>query len=388
VEVLLMATVVLSVTGRPARTVVVNVAGPAGAVRARAVDAAVAREPLRLAGVDVPEEVRSTLLDPFDPGADQAPARSLFDIARKRFAEVAYERALDALVDAEAKARRADPTPSLWQLLTEIHVLMGVVDTARGADEQAVADFRVARLLDQKLMLDAAYYPPNVRARFAQAAPAGRSSGEIEIHDPSNATVTIGGQWTCQAPCLRELPEGEHYLALEAPGREPRIERVLVLAGKRSHVSISLARRPVADEARALVASARRRGALEREEARRLAALLGADLVLAVDQKRARAFWVGPVQSGKVPELPDTRFGDGPLDLKALLAALPQDPLEAGGAGAGLGTGQPPPPPPSPKLWYQRWWVWALGGAVAAGATALTIQALSTHNTNYSFPPQ
>ena len=200
-EIGLLATVALTLPfggNLPARTVVLNVAGPAAVARTRALEAEVAARHGKLPPADVPDEIRAALVEPFDPTADQAPARALYDIARKRFSEVAYERALDTLVDAEAKARRAEPAPTLWTLLTEIHVMMGVVDTARGADEQAVADLRVARLLAPQLTLDAAYYPPNVRARFAQAAPHG--AGEIEAHEPAGARVTIDGQAAGQAP--------------------------------------------------------------------------------------------------------------------------------------------------------------------------------------------
>jgi hypothetical protein len=366
----------------PVRTTVVNVAGDlAGAHWSRAVEQAVTRAGPRLAPVDVPDEVRSALQDPFDPGADQAPARELLGIARRRYAEVAYERALEALIDAEAKARHADPTPTLWQLLTEIHLLTGIIDTARGAEVQAIGDFRIARALDPKLSLDPAYYPPAVMSRFAQAAPdaEGRGVGQLEIHDPAGAHIDIDGVAAGLAPLLRELPEGEHYIALSASGREPRIERVQVLPGKRSHVApIFLARRPVAEEVRALVAVVRRHGKLDHDEARRLGALLGADLVLAVDAGRAQPYYVGLAALAPKAELREVKLSI-PVSLESIVAALPSEPL--------LAAPLPPRPPGPPPRWYGRWWVWALGGVVAAGAAAATIEALSSHSTNYAIVP-
>jgi hypothetical protein len=337
------------------------------------------------------DDVRALLVEPFDPSADQAPARALLDIARKRYAELAYERALEALLDAESKARHADPSPTLWPLLTEIHVLMGVIDTARGADAQAVTDFRIARALDPALVLDAAYYPPAVRARFAEANPAApaHGPGQIEVHDPAGTLVSIDGVLVGRAPLLREVQGGDHYVAVEGPGREPRIERVPVLAGKRSHVAVFLARRPVVDEVRALVGAARRRGGLDREEARRLGTLLGADLVLAVDRSRARAIWTGSVLPGRFPgELPDSpvEARSGPPSLRGLLAALPHQEPNPILLSAPPDTPARPPSPPRP--WYGRWWVWTLGGAALVGAAAATAAALSSQTTNYTFPPR
>jgi hypothetical protein len=360
----------------PARTAVVNVAAEVQAASAaRAVQAAVEHEATRLAPVDVADDVRAAMIEPFDPEADQQPARALLDIARKRYGELAYERALEALIDAETQARHADPAPSLWQLLTDIHVMLGVVNTARGTDATAVQAFRLARALDPRLQLDPAYYPPQMRAMFAKAQ--GGGSGQIDVHDPAGAEVTIDGVRSGNAPLLREVGEGEHYVAISAPGREPRIERVPVVAGKISHVSIFLARRPVAEEVRALIANARRHGAVSDEQVRRLAALVGADLVLAVDGKRVRAWWEAP---GRAPasKLPDLAIDGHPPQLAPILDALPHDPVIAP---------PPPPPPPPPKPWYGKWWVWAIGGAIAAGTTVFTVEALSSKSTVYQFPP-
>jgi hypothetical protein len=364
----------------PARTAVVNVApqdemAAQAAQSARAVEAAVEQAPLRLCPVDVPDDVRAAMLEPFDPEADQQPARALLDIARKRYGELAYERALEALLDAETQARHADPAPTLWRLLTDIHIMLGVVNTARGTELAAVQSFRLARALDPKLQLDPAYYPPAMRGLFARAQPAG--TGQIDVHDPAGTDVMIDGTRVGQAPLLREVGEGEHYVAMVAGGREPRIERVPVVAGKSSHVSIFLARRPVFEEVRALMADARRHGRVDDEQARRLAALVGADLVLAVDGKRIHAFWEAP---GRAPaaKLPDLTVGSEPPQLRPLLDALPHDSVIA----------LPPPPPlPAPKPWYGRWWVWAIGGALAAGTTVLAIEAFSSKSTVYQFPP-
>jgi len=176
------------------------------------------------------------------------------------------------------------------------------------------------------------------------------------------------------APLVREVGEGEHYVAIGGPGREPRIERVQVVTDKITHVSIFLARRPVAEEVRALVANARRQGKMADSEARRLAALVGADLVLSVDGKRIRAWWEA---AGKV-RLPDIALDAGPPELAPLLDALPHENV--------IGP-PPPPPPPPPKPWYGKWWVWAIGGAIAAGTTVFTVEALSSKSTVYQFPP-
>ena len=357
----------------PARTAVINVApeAPAAAI-ARAVEAAVEHQPGRLAPVDIPDDVRAAMLEPFDPEADQQPARALLAIARKRYGDLAYERALEALIDAEAQARHADPAPSLWQLLTDVQVMLGVVNTARGSEAQAVQSFRIARALDPKLQLDPAYYPPAMRALFVRAQ--GGGTGQIDVHDPATAEVTIDGVRAGTAPLVREAGEGEHYVAIGAPGREPRIERVQVVADKITHVSIFLARRPVAEEVRALAANARRQRKMGDGEARRLAELVGADLVLSVDGKRIRAWWEAP---GHV-RLPDIALDSGPPELAPLLDALPHENV--------IGP-PPPPPPPPPKPWYGKWWVWAIGGAIAAGTTVITVEALSSKSTVYQFPP-
>jgi hypothetical protein len=385
----------LALAGAEARVVVVNVAGAQAAPLCRAVEAQVQRAHGKLVAVELAEEVHQALIEPFDLTADEEPARSLLAIARKRYADLAYERALEALLDAETKARRAEPAPELWQLLTEIHVLSGLVDTARGAVGPAVNDFRVARALDAHLTLDPAYYPPAVRARFAQAAPdaPGRGSGQLEVDDPAGAEVLIDGQAAGHAPVLRELPEGDHYVALAAPGREPRIERIPVVSGKRSHVSVFLARRPVADQVRALVAAVRRQGTLAPAQAQELGQEVGADLVLALDDGRVRPFWVAPPPPGRpAPTLPELRVrGATAPRLDLLLAALPFEPSALTTPGAGGPATNPAviagSQTPGGKAWYRRWWVWALGGAVTALGTALAVTALSGSSVNYSLGP-
>ncbi|HVO29732.1 MAG TPA: PEGA domain-containing protein, partial [bacterium] len=183
-----------------------------------------------------------------DPRVPELLERSPDDLARTAdalsTARAAYKEALEENGRLRLDAAQADLQKSKESLLDaaaapdyvalrQVHLYLGVVALNLGQQDQAMAQLRSVAFLAPNLALNKDLYAPSILDAFAAAkaslATSAKGALRIEVDGAKNALVIFDGVSRGTAPkTLTDLPEGEHYLEVRAPGASPQLLAVSV----------------------------------------------------------------------------------------------------------------------------------------------------------------
>ena len=181
---------------------------------------------------------------------DLARAADALASARERYAEglehntrLRLELAQETLSRARAAYLDAAVAPA-YDELRNVHLYQGIIYFNQGNQDAAAQQFRQAAFLAPTLKLNRDVFSPSVVAAF-ELAKRGVSSGpkgalRITSETPG-AMIALDGVVKGSAPrLLTDVPEGEHYLEVRAPGAVPQLRAVQVLTNSETPISITL----------------------------------------------------------------------------------------------------------------------------------------------------
>lgn len=152
-------------------------------------------------------------------------------------AEEALLRAKDALLEAAA-------APD-YNGLRQVHLYLGIVALNQGQPDVAAGQFRSLAFLAPAMVLSRDVFPPSVQEAFASAkrsiATGSKGALRVEVDGVKTATLIFDGVPKGSSPkTLLDLPEGEHYLEVRAPGFIPQLVAVNVLPALETPTIVTL----------------------------------------------------------------------------------------------------------------------------------------------------
>jgi hypothetical protein len=279
------------------------------------------------------------VIDLVEPARAEPPLSAALDAALADYAAFRFAEAL-AKLDALARLADARGGGELDQRqLSEIYLYRGLARLEVGPADAAWDDLVRAARLDPARVIDPARFAPRVVAAYRRAATEASQlpRAELELVVPEGAVVRCDGRAQVGAVTVAS---GPHLVTVIAAGYEPWAG-VVTIAGARERVQPPLRRQEPPDADRLL--------ALTRDRAP--ARILAGAIVRAERGWRFVARQLTPA---------DGRVVSGSGELADAAVAVTVEGVVARLMPAAL------PPPPAPKPLYRRWWVWAVGGGIAA----------------------
>jgi|GEM_PF-4042790 len=298
-------------------------------------------------------------------------------LARQATFALEEDRALRALSAAEHTLQETLELPGASLFYAELQLQLGVSAAHSGLVALADAAFARAASIDPTRALLAGEAAPEVvlLARRAFERVANAKEGTLHIAASSAAArVFIDDRALGEAPLTARVRGGLHVLRVEADGHAPYARLIEVLEGERPVWHIALSPDPYVLALRELEAAVSRAGADEIERASaRVFAVEPALQTLVFGERAVERGWFADCQrgqrgqrvvcaigtyaslGGESPHVQrvDTLTGSTLTDARAWLT--PERSVVAATQAA------------APSLW-QRWYVWALAGAVVVGA--------------------
>ncbi len=159
------------------------------------------------------------------------------------------EQAQEALLKARASFLEANAAPP-YSELRNCHLYLAIIALNLGQADISNSHFRqVAFLGGPRMELKTDVFPPSVVEAFnrARGGLGTGAKGSLRIEsDVKGATILIDGFPKGPAPrTLNDIPEGQHYVEVRAPGASPKIEAIDVLPGIEAPVVMALKATPI-----------------------------------------------------------------------------------------------------------------------------------------------
>jgi len=174
-------------------------------------------------------------------------------------------------------------------LLTDTHLLGGLIALSSGQAAEAEQDFTLAALLEPDRVLHPGLFPPDVVQAFeaAKQRVAAQPHGALVVETrPAATSIYVDGTFRGQAPVVIErLPAGPHYVTAAAPNRGARTRVVEVTSGHSAPLLIFVPDSTGAPLGELLVSY--RDTPEDIIHAEKLLAGAGADLVVAIGAERS-----------------------------------------------------------------------------------------------------
>lgn len=174
-----------------------------------------------------------------------AAARAAYADALEQNSRLRLDQAQEALLRAKGAFVDASAAP-MWAELRNVHLYLGIVSQNLGQPEAAMASFRTVVFLAPQLTLKTDVFPPSVVESFAEArrsVPSGAKGGLKVEADAKGSFVILDGVSRGSAPrAFNDLPEGQHYLEIRAPGMSPHLQPIEVVAGIETPVVVTMKR--------------------------------------------------------------------------------------------------------------------------------------------------
>ena len=295
----------------------------------------------------------TTLLD-LSPRAPAAPtAPESLRRAGEAYRDFRYDAALKLLETAMAEAARTGAAGLSPAELSDLFIDRALVFTQRGDTARAWEDFTTAATLAPTRKLDPVRFSPRVIETFDRAVAAVTADPPVPlaIDAPAACAVFVDGRPTGDQRTV-QVRRGEHYARVECPDRPAWGDRVI-------------AQPDGAPVRPALPPQARpdRKAALERERRRGARTAIWA-VVAATSDHPTLSMELVDLSRGKTLATVFARIGAQSAAEIATAADKLIDRIVA-------------PPKPvvvaGPKRWYERPWVWGVGGMLAALAIILPL---------------
>jgi len=142
-----------------------------------------------------------------------------------------------------ARAGYLDAALPTYSELRDVHLYLGVILFNQGHPDVATQHFRQAAFLSPSLALNRDVFSPSIVAAF-ELAKRGVSSGpkgsvRVEVDAP-NATMWLDGVPKGGPRLLADIPEGDHYLEVRAPGAAPQLLSITVNAGSETPIPVPM----------------------------------------------------------------------------------------------------------------------------------------------------
>ena len=133
--------------------------------------------------------------------------------------------------------------PTTYAELRDVHLYLGVILFNQGHPDVASQHFRQAAFLAPSLSLNRDVFSPSVVAAFelAKRGVSAGPKGSLAVEtDAPNATMWLDGVPKGAPRLLADLPEGEHYIEVRAPGAQPQLVAATVTAGSVTPVPVPM----------------------------------------------------------------------------------------------------------------------------------------------------
>lgn len=180
---------------------------------------------------------------------DLARAAEALATARAHYADglehntrLRLELAQETLQRARAAYLQVAVAPA-YEELRNVHLYLGVILFNQGHPDAATQQFRQAAFLSPNLALNREVFSPSVVAAFdlARRGVATGPKGALRVEcDTPGATISLDGAAKGGPRLLTDVPEGEHYLEVRAPGAVPQLQAIQVQPGSETPVVVSL----------------------------------------------------------------------------------------------------------------------------------------------------
>ncbi len=297
---------------------------------------------------------RGTVLLDLSPRAPAAPtAPESLRRAGEAYRDFRYDAALKLLESAMAEAARTGAAGLSPAELSDLFIDRALVFTQRGDTARAWEDFTAAATLAPTRKLDPVRFSPRVIETFDRAVAAVTADPPVTlaIDAPAACSAFIDGRPTGDQRTV-QVRRGEHYARVECPDRPAWGDRVLAQPdGAPVRPALPPEARP---DRKAALERARRRGARTAIWA----------VVAATNDHPTLSMELVDLARGKTLATVFARIGSQSAAEIATAADKLIDRIVA-------------PPRPvivaGPTHWYERPWVWGIGGVLAASAIILPL---------------
>ena len=294
-------------------------------------------------------------------------AKSLIDEAKDAYTRFEYEEALERLSRADAILHKLPTEKRILEITADRYRLAGRIFAGKGAQAQAVEQFRVVqRLRPKRRTLDSGTYHPDTVKLYDRARSVKRPRVPFEISvEPAGATIWLDGKRLAPSQRNVKATVGLHRIAAEAEGHRSKVRMIRVGKGTRE-VSLRLSPAAVADEIRALRAAliAGGGGVDWQNNVVRIAALTGAPVLVVVRDAGEGVFEAAVCRKqslGAWIPVPSSRFYAALTPASSNSTVVERQHQDSSSNGAS---------------WYQTWWGKSLivgGLAAAAGVTLYAV---------------
>ncbi len=173
------------------------------------------------------------------PAAADDLVRDSLERASKHYLNMKMEHAQQILEYAVRRLRQEGARKVAPQILAKLHLTLGAVYLAAGQHDAAQRDFQTAVGIDPQLVPDRDIFAPEVRQAVDKARRGLRRS-EVKIHTtPPGAAVNWNGEARGETPLiLKDLPHGDHFLAMDRPLYQPWQDQVRISADAQLQIKL------------------------------------------------------------------------------------------------------------------------------------------------------